>query len=113
MCEIMAGAVAGGQRADQTRQGGILNSLFAVLIDISRLGNRADILTGIEATKTHIRSARVAPGFEEILIPGEPERRAAASRATGIPIDERTWDQVREAAGKLGITAAELERTSK
>ncbi len=110
MCEIMAGAVAGGQRTDEPRKGGILNSMFAVLIDVSRLGSRAGILAGIEATKAHIRSARAAPGFEEILLPGEPERRAAAVRATGIPIDERTWEQVREAAGKLGITAMELER---
>jgi uncharacterized oxidoreductase len=109
MCEIMAGAVVGGQRTDAPRKGGILNSMFAVLIDISRLGNRADILAGIEATKAHIRSARIAPGFEQILLPGEPERRAAAARATGIPIDERTWEQVVEAAGKLGITAAELD----
>jgi hydroxycarboxylate dehydrogenase B len=109
MCEIMAGAVAGGQRADAPRKGGILNSMFAVLVDVSRLGNRADILAGMEATKAHIRSARIAPGFEEILLPGEPERRAAAARAAGIPIDERTWAQVVEAAGKLGVTAAELE----
>lgn len=112
MCEIMAGAVVGGQRADEPRKGGILNSLFAVLIDVSRLGSRDGILAGIEATKAHIRSARAAPGFEEILLPGEPERRAAAARAGGIPIDERTWEQVVEAAGKLGITAAELERAN-
>jgi uncharacterized oxidoreductase len=112
MCEIMAGAVAGGQRSDEPRKGGILNSLFAVLIDVSRLGSRDGILAGIEATKAHIRSARTAPEFEEILLPGEPERRAAAARAAGIPIDERTWGQVAEAAAKLGITTAELERAN-
>ncbi len=108
MCEIMAGALGGGQRTDQPRQGGILNSLFAVLIDISRLGERADIMAGIEATKAHIRSARMAQGFEEILLPGEPERRMAAARAAGIPIDGRTWEQVCEAAAAVGISAAEL-----
>ena len=112
MCEIMAGAVVGGQRTDEPRKGGILNSLFAVLIDVSRLGSGSGIQAAIEATKEHIRSARIAPGFEEILLPGEPERRAAAARAAGIPIDERTWEQVVDAAGKLGITAAELERAN-
>jgi uncharacterized oxidoreductase len=112
MCEIMAGAVAGGQRTDQPRRNGVLNSMFAVLVDLARIGNRSDILAGVEATRAHVRSARVAPGFAEILLPGEPERRAAAERAAGIPVDDRTWDQVREAAAKLGITQAELERAN-
>jgi hydroxycarboxylate dehydrogenase B len=112
MCEIMAGAVAGGMRAGESYQGGILNSMFAVVIDLSRLGDRGEIVASVEATKAHIRSARLAPGFEQILLPGEPERRAASERADGIPVDERTWEQVREAAAKLGITDGELERAN-
>jgi uncharacterized oxidoreductase len=113
MCEIMAGAVAGGQRAGEPYRGGILNSMFAVVIDLARMSGSAAALAGVEATKAHIRSSRVAPGFEQILLPGEPERRsAAARRAEGIPVDDRTWEQIREAAGKLGITEAELERAN-
>src|SRR5580693_3764213 len=37
MCEMMAGALAGGQRAEQERRGGILNSILAVVIDPSKL----------------------------------------------------------------------------
>ncbi len=113
MCEIMAGAVGGGRRAGEPYRGGILNSMFAVLTDLSRLGEPAEIKRAVEATAAHIKSARVAPGFEAIMLPGEPERRAARERAeAGIPIDETTWAQVREAAGKLGITAAELDRAN-
>ena len=114
MCEIMAGAVAGGQRAGEPNRGGILNSMFAVVIDLARIGgNAAQVLAGVEATKAHIRSSAVAPGFESILLPGEAERRsAAARRAEGIPVDDRSWEQIREAAGKLGITEAELERAN-
>ncbi len=112
MCEIMAGAVAGGMRAGESYKGGILNSMFAVVIDLSRIGDRDNITAAVEATKGHIRSARLASGFEQILLPGEPERRAARERAAGIPVDERTWDQVREAAAKLGITEAALERAN-
>jgi hydroxycarboxylate dehydrogenase B len=64
-----------------------------------------------KATKAHIRSSRRAPGFDEILLPGEPERRAAERRAhDGIEVDATTWHEIREAAGKLGITAAEIDR---
>ena len=65
----------------------------------------------MEAIKAHIRSSRVAPGFGEVLLPGEPERRAAAEReASGIPVDATTWHDIREAAAKLGITDAEIEQ---
>ena len=79
MCEIMAGAIGGGQRVDEPTRGGILNSMLATVIDLSRLGDPAAIARNVEATKSHIRSSRVAPGFDEVLLPGEPERRAAAA----------------------------------
>jgi uncharacterized oxidoreductase len=81
MCKILAGAIAGGQRADEPRHGGIVNSMLAVVIDLSQLGDTAAIAQSVEATKVHIRSSRVAPGFDEILLPGEPERLAADQRA--------------------------------
>ena len=111
MCEIMAGAIGGGQRVDQPTHGGIINSMLATVIDVSRLGDPAAIARDVEATKAHIRTARVAPGFDEVLLPGEPERRAAQRRAdTGIEVDTTTWNEIREAAAKLGITAAELDQ---
>jgi uncharacterized oxidoreductase len=111
MCEIMAGAVGGGQRADQQGKGGILNSMLATVIDLSRLGEPKTVMEHVEATKAHIRTARVAPGFDAILLPGEPERRASRERTeTGVPVDPMTWKEIRESAAKLGITDAEIDR---
>jgi uncharacterized oxidoreductase len=111
MCEIMAGAVGGGQRVDEPTQGGILNSMLAMVIDLAKLGDPAAIASTVESTKAHIRSSRVAPGFDEILLPGEPERRAAEQRSrAGIDVDATTWHDIREAAAKLGISEAEIEQ---
>jgi uncharacterized oxidoreductase len=111
MCEIMAGAIGGGQRVDQPASGGILNSMLATVIDLSQLGDTTRIAEHIEATKAHIRSSRLAPGFDEVLLPGEPEQRSAAIRSRdGISVDETTWHDVVEAAAKLGITKAEIDR---
>jgi hydroxycarboxylate dehydrogenase B len=111
MCEIMAGAIGGGQRADEASKGGILNSMLATVIDLSRLGDPAAVAEHVEASMAHIRSSRVAPGFDEVLLPGEPERRAARDRTrAGIAVDATTWREIREAAGRLGITEAELDR---
>ncbi len=45
-----------------------------------------------------------AAGCNEILLPGEPEWRAKAARQReGIPLPDRTWDRLAEAASGLGL----------
>ena len=84
MCEIMAGAVAGGQRTDEPRKGGVAEQHVRGADRCLAAGeSRRDFLAGIEATKAHIRSARAAPVREEILLPGEPERRGSGSARHG------------------------------
>ncbi len=110
MCEVMAGAIAGGHRADQPPHGATLNSMLATVIDASRLGDPATLKQDVAAVGAHVRGSRVAPGFDEILLPGEPERRLAESRRReGIEVDPTTWQQIAEAAAELGIARAELD----
>ena len=88
--------------------------MLATVIDLSRLGDPAAIARNVEATKPHIRSSRVAPGFDEVLLPGEPERRAARQGARiGIAVDAATWQDIREAAGKLAIAEVEIDRVAR
>lgn len=111
MCEIMAAAVGGGQRAEETVHDGIVNSMLATVIDLSRLGDSQAIARNVESTKSFIRAAKVAPGFDEVLLPGEPERRSSARRsAQGIEVDANSWRDIRAAAESLGITAAEIDQ---
>src|ERR1700749_4686868 len=81
MCEIMASAVAGGQGAFHEAKGGVLNSMLATIIDLSKLGDPAAIAADVESVKAHVKSARPAPGYDDVLTPGEPERRYAALRS--------------------------------
>jgi LDH2 family malate/lactate/ureidoglycolate dehydrogenase len=46
----------------------------------------------------------LAPGFDSILIPGEPEAREKARRQeAGILIDDETWRQITEVAHYYGV----------
>jgi uncharacterized oxidoreductase len=111
MCEIMAAAVGGGQGAFHESGGGILNSMLATVIDLAKLGNLEKIAGDIQAVKSHVKSARRAAGFDEVLTPGEPEKHAAARRTEqGIEVDDTTWRDIRAAAETLGITAAEFDQ---
>jgi uncharacterized oxidoreductase len=113
MCEVMAAAIAGGQGAFAEPKGGILNSMLATVIDLSKLGDPAAISADIQSVTAYVKSARPAPGFDEVLVPGEPERRSATARAErGIEVDETTWRDIRAAAESLGITAAEFDRAA-
>ena len=112
MCEIMAAAVAGGQGAFHEAKGGVLNSMLATVIDLSKLGDPDKIAADIQSVKAHVKSARPGPGFDEVLTPGEPEKRYAAKRTEhGIEVDDTTWRDIRTAAETLGITAADFDQT--
>ena len=56
------------------------------------------------------KSSRLAPGCDEILIPGEPEfRKAALVEKEGIDIDERTWGQIVEEGKSFGVDTSRWE----
>jgi len=48
-----------------------------------------------------------AEGFQEVLLPGEPERRAAERRSReGVPMPETVWQQLSEAGRSVGLDLA-------
>ncbi len=112
MCEIMAAAVGGGQRADQPVQGGILNSMLATVIDLSRLGDPAAIGRGGRGDQGAYPLGARGAGVRRDAAAGRAGaalRPSAAARA-GIEVDDTTWRDIWQAAAKLGITEAEIAR---
>ena len=53
----------------------------------------------------YIKSSRLAPGVDEILLPGEIESRRQQTRdAEGIPIPEETLRQINATAAQWNLT---------
>ena len=57
-----------------------------------------------------VKSSRPRAPGDEVLLPGEPERRTRAERlASGIPVDATTWDQIIASGVQVGLERADLE----
>ena len=101
--DILAGALSGAgcSRPDTDRVG---NSFLAIVIDIEKLRGREEFMVDVKQLVEYVRSSALAPGFEEILIPGEPEARERARREKeDIPVDTETWRQITETAARYGV----------
>lgn len=100
--EVFAGALSG---AGCSKQGAnlVANSLLAIVLDPARFSGASFVEQEVGALVEHVRSSAPARGFEEILVPGEPERREEQRRRhSGIPIDPETWSRLTSLADALG-----------
>jgi len=104
MVEIFAGALSGGVciREKPINQNG--NCVFMLLVDPAHVGGREHFAREVAGVDEFMRSCPRAPGVEEILLPGDPERRTLAQRtATGIPLDDGNWNELVKLAATLGV----------
>ena len=63
-----------------------------------------DFAAHVETLKARVKSVAPAAGFDEVLVPGEPEARAYAERAeNGIPLPDRVWADLCELAREFGV----------
>ncbi len=107
MVEILCGALSGG--AMSTELGGLrvrgkrfrASQLF-LAIDVKRM--QPEFEERVEWLIGHVKSAKPAVGFDEVLVANEPELRMYRKRSvSGIPIPEGTWEALVKGAAKLGL----------
>jgi uncharacterized oxidoreductase len=82
----------------------IRNGVIFLALSIQAFRPPEDFLADAAILCEKVKVTLPAPGFDEVLLPGEPEQRAAKRRqAEGIAIDETTWSQITEAAATFGV----------
>jgi uncharacterized oxidoreductase len=103
--EILAGILSGAGAASG-EPSVFRNGTLVVCLDPARFLPMEAFHTQVAALLDWVRSAPLAADAGEILVPGEPETRTEhARRASGIPIDDATWGQIRQCAEEVGIRA--------
>lgn len=112
MCELLGGVLTGGgtMQPGNPRPGGIVNNMLTVIIDPDRLVDRAWLAGELDAMITFVKSSKPAVSGRPVRVAGEPERDAREERSRGgIPMDETTWEEIVQAAEKVGMTREQVE----
>lgn len=100
MCELLASALIGGPTVhpDHPRDESILNSMLTIAIDPAAVGRVEEFRHEAEAYLDYVRSCRPRDGFDEVLVPNEPEHRARRRRAKAVPVAAATVEELVAAA---------------
>ena len=103
--EILAGILSGTGAASAAR-GPFANGTLMLCLDPGRFLAPGDFHAQVADLLGYARSAPLAAGAKEILVPGEPEARTERERrARGVPLDDETWRQIRACAVEAGVDA--------
>src|SRR5215831_6986321 len=106
VCEMLAGALCGSgtMRPERQGRGTATNGMLTIVIDPSRLIDRAWLRQEIAAMTAYITASPPSNPDEPVLMPGDPERRTRAERlANGIAIDDETWRELVTAARGINV----------
>jgi uncharacterized oxidoreductase len=80
------------------------NGPFVLALDIARFRPIEEFVAAVEEQADRVNASAPAEGFDRVLMPGEPELEQRARRAAeGIPVPERTWEELAALAARLGV----------
>lgn len=104
--EILGGLLSGNGLAKQwwDKGGHGINGVFLQALAVEEFQPLDEFLDAIDELVSFVKSRKTAPGFEEILLPGEQGRKKEARQTKdGIEIDEPTWSNLTKLAEELRL----------
>lgn len=113
VCEILGGALSGGQVVKGPSDGkyNVLNGMLSIVIDPNKLGTGENLAREAESFVAWHTASPPAPGVDKVRIAGEPERETKKKRlAEGIQVDPTTWGDILAAGKQFGLDQAAIEK---
>lgn len=109
MVEILCSVLSGG--AMSTEVGGIRYrgrsvrvSQMYIALDVARFMPVEEFTARMESLVALVKSTRPAPGYDEVMVAGDPEWRTEAERLkNGIPIADGNWETLLKTADRVGV----------
>jgi len=106
LTDLLAGAVTTGRSSDPDDT--ILrNNMLSIYVDPSVYDREGVVLAEAHRFVEWVKASPPAKAGEPVLAPGDIERRTRAARlADGVPLDDKTWRDLIDAARSVGIDEA-------
>jgi uncharacterized oxidoreductase len=104
--EILGGLLSGnGPGREWWKKGGHgVNGVFLQAFSVEEFQPHEIFYDRVDELIEFIKSTPPAPGFGEILLPGEAGRRREENqRNAGVHLDDETWSELVDLAGELGL----------
>jgi uncharacterized oxidoreductase len=110
LTDLLAGAVTTGRSSDPDDT--ILrNNMLSIYVDPSVYDRDHVVLAEARRFVEWVKASPPSRAGEPVLAPGDVERRTRASRLEGgVPLDDKTWQDLVAAAQSVGIDAAHASR---
>jgi uncharacterized oxidoreductase len=104
MVDILCGALSGGLVSREKPLTPIGNCVFMMVLDPAHFGGAQHFADEVSQLAAFVRDCPRCEGVNEIMLPGDPERRTRRERsAIGIPLDEENWKKLVELAVRFGV----------
>jgi uncharacterized oxidoreductase len=101
---VLSQGVTGELRLDGVRSP---MGFFLWAVDTGAFAPAADYGKRVDWMIDQVKAVEPAEGFDEVLVPGEPEQRERRRReAEGVPVPEKTWEAITRTATELGVPEA-------
>ena len=101
---------AAGTMSGRPPNPGFAAGVFLLVIDPEWFGGREAYAALCAAVAQQARAIAPAPGFDGVLVPGEPEARRRVERARdGIAIPEATWQELEALGRRYGVALPSWE----
>jgi len=109
MCELIGGALTGSGTTKPERQR-FANGMLSIYVDPEAFGTSNAFADDVEQFADWVKNSRVAVGHDEVLVPGELERRRRDRHLRdGIDLAEGTWLAIVGAGESVGVVQSTLD----
>lgn len=112
LTDLLAGAVTTGRSSDPDDTV-LRNNMLSIFIAPAVYESAAEdggVLAEAKRFVDYVKASPPAVAGQPVLGPGDVERRTRAARqADGVPIDDKTWADLIDAAKSVGIEAPQAE----
>jgi LDH2 family malate/lactate/ureidoglycolate dehydrogenase len=105
--ELLGRVLTGADEYAEANRGGAVYGRSGTLIlgiDAGLFRDPAAFRRGVDETLRRVKAVPPAPGFAEVLAPGEPEARTRAQRREGVYVEDATVAAIRQTAAALGLS---------